>query len=210
MSVDMSAAAVQRTTNVPQYQSTSWSMWVNYLTSSPPTDYTLISIDNGSTSEQEIGRNGPGPTGTLAFQNDTTFIDIRTHAQLLNTWTWVGLISGANSDVYWSVDAINFTHAGTAPSNSGTPTIFTINSDGFGNGHTPALIYGVKVFDVALSLGELMYEAARSRPAFTMNTWVPLLNQNNIGVNYGGTGGDLTVIGTPAASQLQPAIPWKG
>jgi hypothetical protein len=209
MSVDITSGNLSGTTNVPSFTASSFCAWVRLATSSPA-DYTLAGVDDAVTHYILMGRSGAGPTGFLSVGTDAGVVDLRTHAQLLNTWTWVAYSAGpVNTIGYYSLDGETIVNAGSVASSTGTPTGKYISTDGFGDGGWSGLIVGVKMFDSALSSDQLLLEAARLRPSATSNLWLPLLNNSNTGVDWSGTA-DMTPSGSFSSSRLMPSIPWKG
>ena len=208
MSADISAGSLSGSTNVPSFTGSSFCVWIR-MSSSSPTDYVLESVDDGVANFLELGRDGAGPTGSISLSTSTQ-INIRTHAQLANTWTWIAYSAGpTNTTAYYSLDGETIVTVGTVPSATGTPTAKYISTDSQGSGSFPGLIVGAKFFDQALTVDQLALEAIRFRPSISTNAWLPLLNGTSPGLDWGGVA-DMTLTGSFSTSRLMPPIPWKG
>jgi hypothetical protein len=183
-------------------------MWI-FLTSATPADYVLFSLDDGPPISNIIaaGRH----VAALGIGNNVGDIDVRTHAQLLNTWTWIALTSDATTfTAFWSTDG-TLNNAGSVASSAFTPTGLFVNTDSEADGPFTGLIYNVKFWNTALSTLQLQNEIMRSMPRVAPpNTTLPFLNATNAGVDFSGSGHDMTVAGTLTTSTNSPRVPWIG
>jgi hypothetical protein len=207
MSLDISAGALGRTTNLPANCNVcAFGCWA-FITQSTPGDYALVSIDNGN----DFVDIANGSNGYSVF-TDTANQLLVTHASALNKWVWVGFSAAAGGTVcYVSTDGgVTLTAAGTITSTNAAPNLFGISKDGFGSVFFPGFIWAPKFFTTTLTAAQMQNEMLRNRPLVTPNTWLSGLDGTNPGVDFSGNGGNMTTSGSLAGSTQNPPIPWKG
>ena len=186
-----------------------------FMPSGSGSDWTLVSIDNGTTVFIQIARQSTGPTHYWSIWSDahsggSAGIELFTEASALGVWVFLA-ISGAptTSTVYWSVNFAAISSQTIESSASGA-TKFWVGNDGFGTGFFHGQVESVKLWSGSLTLAQITNEFEKGPPINYVSQWLywPLLNSASGAVDWSGNARNGATSGTPSTSTTAAPVPW--
>ena len=205
--VDYTSGDLSRTTSLPSQTAFTGILWVYEISNPGLTDWTLISLDNGSTGYLQIGETTTGPSWALWSDGGARQPMISEDAAL-GQWVRVALVGApTTSYAYWQPTGGAFQSKSIA-SSTHSPTRLSVNNDGFAAGRLPCAIARIELYGRAMVAAEVLARFNAPLTAPPPGNGLIFWNANDdparANIDFSPSRIDLTAAGSLARSPQMP------